>query len=155
MWNSAIRGELEGVWFWASVYAFVLCVYSVGYQMRVRRWPSTTGILQRAAVSEFGAPSLTRADRQYHADTSYTYTVSGSEYSGHRVSPWIVLTNIPGLIGRQLDKIDSSKSGSVTVFYNPNRPQKSYLVLPGRLGAGVTLILGSLLALGFFIRFHV
>ena len=155
MWHLASRGELEGIWFWASVYAFVVCLYSVVYQMRVRRWPGTTGKLNRAAVTEFGAPALTRADREYRADASYTYTVNGNEYSGHRVSPWIVITNMPGLIGRQLDKIDASKSGSVTVYYNPGKPQKSYLVLPGRTGIGVTLILGSLLAVGFFFRFHV
>ena len=154
MWHLASSGQLQGIWFWAAVYVFLACLYSVSYQLRVRSWPSTPGTLHRARISEFGAPELIRSERIYHADTSYTYTIKGAEYTGHRVSPWILLTNMTALLNYQLKKISSNENGKVKVFYKPGKPQKSYLLLPGIIGLGITFLLGILPAIGYFVRFY-
>lgn len=154
MWYLATQGHLQGVWFWAAFYTFLVCAYSVSYQLRVRNWPSTLGTLQRARISEFGAPELVRSERVYHADTSYTYTIQGDEYTGHRVSPWIILTNMTALLNYQLKRISSTENGKVKVFYHLHKPQKSYLLLPGMIGVGITLVLSLLPAIGYYLRFY-
>ena len=156
MWDSASRGDLEGIWFWASAYVFLVCGYSVIYQIRVRRWANTIGSLHHATVSKFGSTDQNPSEQSYHADTHYTYTIQGKNYSGHRVSPWLMLTNnnLRALLRRQLKGIESTPSGEVKVFYNPKTPKKSYLVLPGKWGIGLTLLLSSLPGIGYLFRYH-
>lgn len=144
MWSLATQGELQGIWFWSATYAFFVCGYSIVYQLRIRRWPSTVGSLHNASISKFGFRKKTTSEQEYHAKARYSYSVSNQNYVGHRISPWIVLTthNLKVILKKQLSAIRPTATGSVDVFYDPNRPGKSFLVPPGKLGIWITFVLG-------------
>ena len=155
MWSLALQGETQGVWFFGALYALAACGYSSAYQLRIRSWPSTIGVLHSASVKVFGYRPNDRSETQYKAQACYSYGVSDASYEGHRVSPWLLLSNMPGLLGRQLSGIQRDPSGAVQVYYHPKRPAKSFLVLPGKLGLVVTLALGLLPLLGYLNRYHI
>ena len=154
MWSLALEGETQGVWFWAAMYAIAACGYSLFFQLRVRSWPSTTGELKQAGVEVFGFRPNDRSDTMYAAKSSYTYGVSDETFEGSRISPWVVLTNVQSLLRSQLSKIQYDASGAVVVFYHPRRPAKSFLVLPGKLGLLVTVVLGLLPLVGYLNRYY-
>lgn len=156
MWSLALHGELQGIWFWAALYAFLMCGYSVVYQLRVHRWPSTSGMLHNVSIEIFGYTESVKSEQEYRVDAHYTYRVAGQDYAGRRVSPWIVLVG-PGLewiLRKQLAAVNTSATGAVQVFYNPKRPAKSFLVLPSKLGVWITLVLSLVLGLGYLHRFY-
>ncbi|MEM6794502.1 MAG: DUF3592 domain-containing protein [Acidobacteriota bacterium] len=156
IWQLTQAGKLQGIWFCAAAYWLLVCGWSVVYQIRIRRWPSTEGVLESASVEEFGGSEIVRSDRDYRLESSYTYRVSGVDYSGSRVSPWVfIASNNLGFILRwQLNQVKITSPAGVTVFYNPKRPEKSFLIAPGRAGIAFTLLLAVAPALGYLDRFH-
>ena len=54
MWNLAIQGQARGIFFYVAIYASVLLFYSVVFQIRVNRWPSTIGNLENIGIRYFG-----------------------------------------------------------------------------------------------------
>ena len=54
MWRFAVEGQAQGVWFWAAFYTFIVCLWSLIFQLRTRYWPCTPGEL-----AEIGAYILT------------------------------------------------------------------------------------------------
>ena len=156
MWRLARGGEVQGVWFFAALYALLLCGYSLAFQLRTRRWPSVRGVLLQAEVASFGAAEPVLSERDYVTDAAYRYEVAGEAYEGKRVSPWIVVAshNARRLIEMQLAWIDRGSDGTATVYYNPRKPGRSYLVLPGKVGMGVTAVIALLPAAGYLSRFH-
>jgi len=141
MWALAADGERQGVLFFVTVYTFVVGGYSFVRQMLARRWPSVKGDLLDAGIKAVGGHDPRDSDQDYKASSSYRYVVDGQVFEGSRVSVWVVVTsrNARFLLQRQLDKIQRDANGRVDVFYNPRRPDKSFLLRPGWFGVLVTL----------------
>lgn len=155
MWALALEGELQGVWFWAAVYTFVVGVGSLSYQVRIRNWPAVQGNLSHAAVEKWGIPDIVASEQDYTAKAQYTYEVDGQSYEGRRVSPWVIVatTNLRALLAYQLKGIEASPDGAVKVLYNPRNPAKSFLIAPGWVGLCVTLLVALGPAIGYMMRF--
>ena len=71
MWNLAASGDPQGFWFWAAVYAAVVCAYSAVHQLRIRSWPCVEGELIEAGVKKFGATELTLSNQDYTSNALY------------------------------------------------------------------------------------
>lgn len=155
MWHLASEGGPQGVGFWIVVYAFAVCAYSLAGQWRSRRWPDTRGELAESGVKHLGGSDY-HTDQDHVTNVRYHYRVQGMDYIGNRVSPWVFVTNhnARGVLQKQLSFMQHLPDGGVKVFYNPARPQKSFLVLPGRIGMMVTAAAGLLPAVWYGWRFH-
>jgi hypothetical protein len=145
MWQSAIQGQTQGVWFWAAFYIFILCVYSLVLQIRTRYWPYAEGVIVESSVEKFRSASL-KTDQNFIANALYKYNVSGLEYNGTRISPWIIVAshNAKFILAKQMSAIQRLPDGKVKVFYNPNKPRKSFLAIASKLIVCITLFLGAL-----------
>lgn len=156
MWELAVAGEVQGIFFYAAVYAVLVLALSLRYQLRVAAWPAVRGRLIDARVRALGATEIVLVNRDYLASTRYEYTVDGTTYQGNRLSPWqIVAThNLRVLLRKQLQRIDSDPDGGVTVYYDPKNPRKSFLVKPGRAGIAFTAALAVGIALLYWFRYH-
>lgn len=155
MWRLALEGKLQGVWFWGGIYALVLCLYSFVFQARTRSWPWVAGELLKAEVEEFGGRDLVVSEQDYTSEALYRYRVDDQELEGSRISPWVFVAshNARAVLKKQLESIQHLPEGGVKVFYNPRKPQKSYLIVAGRLGLLVTLLAGSIPLASFFLKF--
>ncbi|WP_299084709.1 DUF3592 domain-containing protein [uncultured Paraglaciecola sp.] len=155
MWELALQGKTQGVWFWAAFYTFTLCSYSVIFQLLVRTWPSTTGQLIHSGVEKLGA-AVVLSDQNYQAGVLYSYQVQGKTYQGKRISPWVIVAshNAQFVLKKQLSKIDVTSDGRLSIYYKPSNPEKSWLILPSKLGVFVTVLIGLLPAFGFWLEFY-
>ena len=72
-------------------------------------------------------------EREYEAMVRYSYSIDGITYEGDRLNAWYVTVthNLRTLLKFQFRGIERHKGNKVTVFYNPRKPQKSYLDVPG------------------------
>ena len=156
MWTLATQGEAQGIWFLAALYVLVVATYSASYQFRTRGWPKTRGELCRIGTEKFGATTYSKADQQYVSKALYKYTVSGIEYEGGRISPWIIVAshNARFVLQRQRSAVRSNPDGSVDVYYNPNKPAKSYLLVADPVGITVTVAIALAPLLLFFWKYH-
>ncbi|MEE4299843.1 MAG: DUF3592 domain-containing protein [Pseudomonadales bacterium] len=156
MFRLARDGELQGIWFWAAVYVALVCTASLRFQLRTRRWPTTTGQLARLGIRRFGASEMTLSEQDHVGDALYTYRVAGKDYEGRRISPWIVVAshNARALLRLQNRGVVRAASGEVRVHYDPRRPQKSFLVVAGWPGLLLTAAVIVLPAVGYYFRFH-
>lgn len=118
-----------------AMYCLVLGGYALFYCLRIRRWPSVFGELKQSNVELLSA-SATTSDQNYSAQVSYTYNVDGKEYQGRRLSPFIIIAsyNLRFLLRLQMKHVETRDDGWVRVFYNPQRPDKSYLTPPRTTG---------------------
>jgi hypothetical protein len=112
----------------------------------MRRWPQTHGELEKHEVALFDTSSRPPSERNYKVEAKYHYEVDGREYTSTRVSPWDVVAshNLRALLRVQLRGVDFDESGKVLVYFNPRRPSKSVLILPGRGGMLFTAAVGLL-----------
>jgi len=156
MWQLAIDGETQGFFFWFSLYTLIVCIYSMVFQIRMRSWPYTQGDLIELGLDTFGT-SFTRSDQDYKANALYNYSVSGVNYSGTRVSPWLMIVshNLRFVLKKQMSYVLQSTDGKVAVFYNPNNPQKSFLIIPGKVGIFITLLISVLPFTLFYYKYYV
>ena len=156
MWQFAIEGKAQGIFFWFSLYTLIVCIYSLIFQIRMRYWHSTQGELVELELDTFGA-SFTKSDQDYKANALYSYSVLGVSYSGTRVSPWLIIVshNLRFILKKQLSYVQQSADGKVTVFYNPNNPQKSFLIIAGKAGVFITLIISVLPFILFYYKYSV
>ena len=152
MWSLAANGQAKGVLFFVALYTSILGSYSVIRQLWTRRWPHTTGRLRESTLRLFHTHTSI-SDREFVAAVKYDYRVDGQEYTGNRLSPWVIVasTNAVGVLRRQLAGIDQLADGSVRVYYNPSNPAKSYLVRPGWMGILVTGAVAAAPWLAFFL----
>jgi hypothetical protein len=156
MWQQLWQGEVQGVVFWGAVYCFVVGLFSLVYQLRIRHWPVATGVLAKAGVERWGGAEWVKSDQEYSLKAAYVYRVDGQVHEGHRVSPWVVVAshNARFLLESQLKGVQRHADGTVSVFYNPRRPHKSYLIRPGWTGLLVTWVITLGPALYYWQRFH-
>ncbi len=157
MWSLVTQGELQGIWFWGATYTFLVCGYSMAYQIRIRSWPSTTGTLHDASIAKFGSTKQNPSDQEYQVNALYSYWVSNHHYEGHRVSAWIILTNnnLRVLLKKQLSEVKPGPAGLVDVFYNPNHPGKSFLLRPSITGIWITLVLGITPCVAYLHKYYI
>lgn len=156
MWELAAQGQAKGVWFWAGLYAFIVCTYSLMYQIRVRQWPMVEGTIVTLGIRQFGSSEWSKSDQDFVFDAKYNYKVSGKSYQGSRVSPWIFIVsyNLKILLKKQSQLIDYYPNGMIKVYHHPNKPQKSFLIKPGRLSIVVTVVLSLLPSILFMFKYY-
>ena len=156
MWQLAAQAELQGIWFWAATYAAVICVYSLVYQLRIRSWPSTEGELVEAGVQKFGATDLIKSDQDYVSTALYRYRVRGQQFTGKRVSPWIIIAshNARFVLNRQMSSIEHTDGGKLRVYHHPRKPHKSFLIKPGAVGLLITALAGALPMILYLYEYH-
>jgi hypothetical protein len=155
MWQLAAAGDAQGVFFWAAFYVFAVCGWSVVYQVRVNRWPGTVGELTESSVAKLGATERLLSEQQYHAVAEYHYSVNGQSYTGSRVSPWVIVAtyNLKRILASQMKAIKALPDGQVMVFYNPNKPQKSFLITPGIRSQLVTAVIGAAPLIFYWLKY--
>lgn len=155
MWVLASEGDKQGVLFFVVVYALIVCLYSFFRQILIRQWPITKGFFQSASVEKWGTSEFILSDQEYKVDSSYEYQVSGKRYKGTRVSPWIIIAshNAKLLLTKQLNNIQKNADGTVNVFYNPKKPEKSYLMKPGFFGMVITFGMAVLPLLFYLLEY--
>ena len=152
MVDMALRKELQGIHFWATVYVLFVLAGSLWHVLHVRSWPITRGRLIRLGIRQFGASELSPANQAYVPDALYTYEVGGQVYQGREISVWKmsasgILKDSAALLPRQ---VQADESGVVRVYYNARRPHKSLLLRPGWVS--LTFLWGLIaLVAGFYI----
>ncbi len=156
MWQFALQGKDQGIWFWATFYCFAVCSYSVVFQIRTLFWPSTPGERLDLEISQFGGPDASKSDQDYVSTALYRYKVSGEVYEGSRVSPWVFVAshNAKFILEKQISAIQHYPDGTVKVFYNPSNPQKSFLIIASKMGICITLTIGILPIILFYFKYH-
>ena len=114
-------------------YFFICGISGLLYWRRVRAWPQVSGQLIKSEIESVGLDLQTR-DMNYHANLRYQYSVGGIDYEGKRLSPIQIVasTNMRALLRWQMRYITYLEAGKdrIAVFYNPKKPQKSYLIKP-------------------------
>ena len=152
----AAEGHTQGIWFWASIYAFVICFFSLWFQIRTRNWPTTKGKLAQLSIKKFGPTEWATSNQDYVGKALYTYLVSGTRYEGFRISPWIfaVSHNARFLLEKQQANIQTYPDGGVRVYYNPRNPKKSYLIVAGKTGIVTTMLLGTLPFIFYWMKYY-
>lgn len=104
----------------------------------------------------FGVGEWAKSDQDYVTSAQYRYVVNGKEYEGHRVSPWVIVSshNMRSVLKRQLNSVQLSSDGKVTVYYKPLRPEKSFLIKPGIKGQIFTAFLATIPFALYWVRYH-
>jgi hypothetical protein len=156
IWQLAIQGETQGIWFWAAFYAFIVCLYSLIFQIRTRYWPFARGEITEFGVEKFGATDLVKSNQDYISKALYKYNVSGVAYDGTRISPWIFVAshNARFILEKQMSSIQRLPDGKIKVFYNPNNPKKGFLIIAGKMGICITLSICVLPLISFYYKYH-
>lgn len=156
MWELATQGDVRGVWFFAALYCFLIVGYSFIFQVRTRSWPSVRGELLNLDTGRFGPRPYNLSDQQYVTRSAYRYRVNDTDYEGHRLSPWVIVAshNARFVLRRQRSSVQPTADGTVPVYYNPKKPQKSYLMLPGPVGMLVTLVIALVPIAAYIFRYH-
>lgn len=136
-------GDPESLFLLVALYFLLAGTYSLIYCFRLRNWPSVIGQLHSDEVSAWHSDAIA-GDRQYFSKATYTYEVDGKQYEGHRVSPFYMTAshNVRFLLEYQRKYIERPTPSTARVFYNKNKPQKSYLVVPGWLGISIVVVFG-------------
>jgi len=157
MWQLTIQGKTQGIWFGAALYVFIVCVFSLIFQIRTRYWPFTLGELVEFGTENFGATDWVKSNQDYVSKALYKYNVSSVAYDGTRISPWIFVVshNARFVLEKQMSFIQRCPDGKVKVFYNPNNPRKSYLIVAGKVGICITLLISALPLISFYFKYHV
>lgn len=152
MIDLALRKELQGIHFWATVYVLVVLIGSLWHVLRVRAWPSVVGQLVHLGVRPLGRPDLQTTNQDYVPSALYRYQVNGRSYEGREISVWKysasgILKNATHWLPKL---VLSDAAGNVMVQYNPKRPHKSLLLRPGWVSI-VFLILLVVATTGFYL----
>jgi len=155
MWHLALQGSKQGILYYGSFYFLLVCSYSAIYQMKIRSWPPTRGSLIRSNIKS-GVVNRERSDQNFMIDVLYEYTVGGIKHRGNRLSGWLIWVtyNLRFLLKKQLEGIMKNDDGSVIVFYNPNNPQKSFLIKPNFPGVAFTWALAIFPMFYFWLEYH-
>ena len=141
-----MAGDKDAIVVVITAYFLLMTGWSLVQQIRTRAWPSTVGQLASLGTRKFGVAEVQPADQDYVNKAHYSYRVDGREYTGTRVSPWIIVAshNAKALLENELKGVNVSADGSVEVFYNPLKPHKAFLIKPGYFGMAFTAAIGAL-----------
>lgn len=131
--TSRPRSRRDAIILGSSAYFALMGMISLIHMFRLSRWPSVIGELHEEGVNRSGIGAMSPDERENRAMVRYTYSVDGVTYESDRLNAWYVTVthNLRALLKYQLREIERHEGASVTVFYNPRKPQKSYLDVPG------------------------
>ncbi len=157
MWQLAVQGKAQGIWFFASLYTVVLCVYSIIFQVKTRFWPFVEGVLIEIGVDKFGKTEWVKSNQDYVSNALYKYNVSGVNYEGTRVSPWVVVVNHNAkfVLKKQMSSVQQLPDGKIKVFFNPKKPRKSFLIIAGKVGICITALISILPLVLFYFKYYI
>ena len=155
MWDLVLDHEKQGYFFFGAVYLFIVCTYSIIYQIRISRWPHTAGDLIDIGTN-LSSGGTHKSDYMYSSRSTYTYTVDGQTYEGYRVSPGVISAsyNARKALAAQMKFLQFTPEGNVLVFYNPANPQKSFLIPTGPKSIAFTLLIADLPLIAYFLTYH-
>jgi len=140
IYDGAINGDKQTWLFLIAIYSLLCGLISLIVQIRILNWVGTPGTLIQSQAAAWSA-AYSSDEVHFFANVRYNYTVAGTEYEGHRLSPWlaIVSTNLRFILRWQMKGITHLSSDEVTVFYKQSNPKKSYLIKPGKIGLSLTV----------------
>ena len=152
---SAANGDEQSIVLLGAIYVLLVCSYSVVWQIRMNAWPHVTGRLETLGIRKFGATEWAITDQEYVSDALYTYRVGGEEYNGKRVSPWVMVAshNLRSLLRLQQTGVEVRHGNEVTVYYNPRRPRKSFLVRTGPVSQIFAALIGIAPLLFYVVKY--
>lgn len=149
-WADLLDGERYAILATCLAYVFVIGIMSIIGCLRIRRWPHTIGTLVEDGVStSIGSPS----ERMSSARVRYKYSVADTDYTGKRLSPFVVAATGTKIAEWQKRGIQKLGGDLVTVFYNPARPEKSYLIRPSLTGISGVFLLFTTVAIALWFAF--
>lgn len=156
MWQRVLQGDTQTIWFWAALYTFIACSYSLIFQLRTRKWHVTQGDLIKKGLTTFGATERVTSRQKYVSEALYRYNVSGVAYEGTKISPWVFVAshNARYVLKKQMSSIQRHSNGKVKVYYSPGNPKKSYLIVAGKGGIFITFLISILPAILYFFKYH-
>ena len=125
MYELALLGEKQGIVFFAAMYFFLCLVYIIIYRLKLSKWKHIKGELIESRVVIFGYEDNTPT---YTTKVLYKYEVDGVKYEGSRLSPVVKIATGETMAEKDLSKIQSYSDGSIRVWFNPKKPNKSYLI---------------------------
>jgi hypothetical protein len=107
-------------------------LYTAMLNQRAREaWATTEGRVVESKVEHRSRPGAGRQDLEYGARVVYEYTVAGKTYRSERVSfegtAWRA-----NRAAAEADQARYAEGAKVSVFYDPQRPDKAVLDLPVR-----------------------
>ncbi|MBP7737559.1 MAG: DUF3592 domain-containing protein [Spirochaetes bacterium] len=147
--------ELPGSYFHAGGIIVALCgaAYFLKILIRYLRsygWSTARAIITDSRVSEIDDSEGV----QYRPNISYTYNVGAAEYSSSTIHPsgsWS--SSFPSMAAKVAGRFPEGKT--VQVYYNPSRPEESFLerkgllpILAGLVTFVITAVLFSLALAG-------
>lgn len=136
----------EAIAFCVTGFCVLASVYSLFYQYKVSQWPSVWGVLKQGGVQKFGGPESKVSDQSYVAKVKYSYEVQGESFEGSRLSAMTVVSshNAQQLLKNQLKGVEKH-GNKVKVYFNPNRPEKSFLINGSKFQVILTLAMMALM----------
>ncbi|NDY92490.1 DUF3592 domain-containing protein [Ideonella livida] len=150
MLDLALRKEVQGIHFWATVYVLVVLGGSLWHVLKVRAWPHAEGQLLSLGIRPLGGAGLGSGDADHVPSALYRYQVNGQEFLGHEISVWKMsasglLKNAAYVLPRL---VAVEPTGRVRIYYHPKHPNKSLLLRPGWMSlCSLTVAMGLTAAL--------
>ena len=128
-----LAGDREAIILVAAGYFALMGLIALVHMFRLSRWPSVVGVLHEEGIEGSGIGAMSLDEREYQAMVRYSYSVDGKTHEGDRLNGWYVTAthNLRTLLKFQFQGIERHEGAKVTVYYNPRKPQKSYLDVPG------------------------
>jgi hypothetical protein len=128
--------------------ALLLCSLYLHLLARdVKSWPTTVGTLDSKGVVKYGAGSNGAArgsDNNYAVYVRYTYQIGDGTFHGTNVRIWDMTFNYRSAAESYLK--DRNPGDPVQVFYNPEKPDQSYLNSAYPLAPVCFMLLGALIS---------
>jgi hypothetical protein len=115
-----------------------------GFTMRsasstARGWPVASGKITERTTGPSTTSGASRPGRYFEPRVTYSYTVDGKPYQGHRIG-----LSTDGYDQDKAQRVADGLPERVDVYYNPRDPSDA-LLSPGSSGSGILLlILGAL-----------
>ena len=107
--------------------------------LQIRRWPVARGRIEERSVGPSTTTGASRPGRYFEPRVSYSYTVEGKPYTGHRISPAKAAYD-EGQARRVVDKLPDD----VDVRYNPRDPGDACLRPTSLALALIVIVVGWL-----------
>ena len=104
------------------------CIWSAAEGVLAAKWPTVSGLVTSTRVDKH----YTRFGPRYEPIVSYTYQVMGASHSGSRLSFWGDESMSTEGAQKKLD--DYPPGATITVRYDPRKPNRSVLEHGLRLG---------------------
>lgn len=149
-----------------DLWAFSALVCGIGYMgwiyfkqrlvAKSQSWPFVNGTINQSGLdvdSRQTGPSMT-TNRTYNANIGYRYMVGSKVYTGNTICIGGVLNT--SFKSRAQERLDRYREGStVSVYYNPEKPEISCLERQGEIATFGYLIGGGMALFGLLLLLDV